>query len=226
MLITDFILCYDHYRLLHPFSDPSYSKASRWSASRVGHNRKQLYLDCQAFLDFQREIYLCGSVRRTQLRVSPMSAGGLWKNLVSATNLPSWTRSTHTHTLELPRDDWRQRQLMQETECTERGAVDAKPHAFLCTMIILFVASIQSALLHLYIEECQTRAFVARCHTSVAKAVGEQGFIYASMTSDSSDCFTWLQCRKSIVSFLCEQLGRVGEQTNCIIWKEVMVFAW
>lgn len=131
----------------------------------------------------------------------------------------------HTHTLELPRDDWRQRQLMQETECTERGAVDAKPHAFLCTMIILFVASIQSALLHLYIEECQTRAFVARCHTSVAKAVGEQGFIYASMTSDSSDCFTWLQCRKSIVSFLCEQLGRVGEQTNCIIWKEVMVFA-
>lgn len=98
MLITDFILCYDHYRLLHPFDDPSLSKASRWSASRVGHNRRQLYLDCQAFLDFQREIYLCGSVRWTQLRVSPVSAGGLWKNLVSATNLPSWMRSTHTHT--------------------------------------------------------------------------------------------------------------------------------
>lgn len=92
----------------------------------------------------------------------------------------------HTHTLELPRDNWSQRQLMQETECTERRAVDAKPHAFLCT-IILFVASIQSALLHLYIEGCQTRAFLARCHTSVAKAVGEQGFIYASMTSDSSE---------------------------------------
>lgn len=115
---------------------------------RLGRSEEQLHLGCQVFLDFQREIHMCGSVRRTQLQASPKRAAGceetVWKDLVSATNLPSRTRSTRT--LELPRRNWRQRQLMQETECTECRTYDAS-YAQCLFFFSFFSNSVWSALL-------------------------------------------------------------------------------
>lgn len=153
---------------------PVFLEPTKWRAN-LGRDKSRLYPDCQVFMDFQREIHLSRE-------------WGDRKNLVSATDLPSWMRSTCT--LELPRNNWRQRQLMQEIECTERRAVGAKLHAVLCT-ILLFMASIRSALLHLYIKECQTRACLAWCRTSVAETVGEPGVISALVIGSASDYFMW-----------------------------------